>query len=129
MERDFDAGIAPVELVPQDMRRVFLNRIGLGFNAAHKRRHGAGEGFSATLKVTTRDLGNEVEIRVRDNGTGIAPEFRDKLFQPSFYDEANWRAHRARPVDQPVHHPQQQPATIRPDGAGRVPRSAITTSR
>ena len=34
------------------------------------------------LKVTTRDLGNEVEIRVRDNGTGIAPEIRDKLFQP-----------------------------------------------
>ena len=36
------------------------------------------------LKVTTRDLGNEVEIRVRDNGTGIAPEFREKLFQPFF---------------------------------------------
>jgi signal transduction histidine kinase len=36
------------------------------------------------LKVTTRDLGNEVEIRERDNGTGIAPEFREKLFQPFF---------------------------------------------
>jgi two-component system NtrC family sensor kinase len=36
------------------------------------------------LKVTTRDLGNQVEIRVRDNGTGIAPEFREKLFQPFF---------------------------------------------
>ena len=36
------------------------------------------------LKVTTRDLGNEVEIRVRDNVTGIAPEFRERLFQPFF---------------------------------------------
>jgi two-component system, NtrC family, sensor kinase len=36
------------------------------------------------LKVTTRDLGNQVEIRVCDNGTGIAPEFREKLFQPFF---------------------------------------------
>jgi signal transduction histidine kinase len=34
--------------------------------------------------VTTRDLGEAVEIRVRDNGTGIAHEFRDKLFQPFF---------------------------------------------
>ncbi|MGA8382828.1 MAG: ATP-binding protein, partial [Stellaceae bacterium] len=43
-----------------------------------------GAAFEPRLKVTTRDLGAEVEIRVRDNGTGIAPEFRDKLFQPFF---------------------------------------------
>jgi len=36
------------------------------------------------LKVTTRGLGGEVEIRVRDNGTGIPPESRDRLFQPFF---------------------------------------------
>jgi len=41
-----------------------------------------GSGFSPTLKVVTRDLGDAVEVRVRDNGTGIAPEIRDKLFQP-----------------------------------------------
>ena len=34
------------------------------------------------LKVTTRDLGDAVEVRVHDNGTGIVPEIRDKLFQP-----------------------------------------------
>src|SRR5215813_10514861 len=37
---------------------------------------------AALLKVATRDLGNAVEVRVRDNGTGIAPKIRDKLFQP-----------------------------------------------
>jgi two-component system NtrC family sensor kinase len=84
MERDFAAGILPVELVPQDVTRVFLNLFGNGFYAADKRRSEVAAGFHPMLKVTTRDLGNEVEIRVRDNGTGIAPEFRDKLFQPFF---------------------------------------------
>jgi signal transduction histidine kinase len=40
--------------------------------------------FRPTLKVSTRDFGEAVEIRVRDNGTGIAPELRDRLFQPFF---------------------------------------------
>jgi two-component system NtrC family sensor kinase len=43
-----------------------------------------GTRYQPTLKVTTRDLGDTVEIAVRDNGTGIAPEIRDKLFQPFF---------------------------------------------
>jgi signal transduction histidine kinase len=84
MERDFAAGIPPVELVPQDVTRVFLNLFGNGFYAADKRRREGADGFGPMLRVTTRDLGNQVEIRVRDNGTGIAPEFREKLFQPFF---------------------------------------------
>jgi two-component system, NtrC family, sensor kinase len=84
MEREFDRSVAPIELAPQDMTRVFLNLFGNGFYAADKRRHEAGDGFRPALKVTTRDLGNEVEIRVRDNGTGIPPDIREKLFQPFF---------------------------------------------
>ena len=83
LERDFDRRLAPIELAPQEMTRVFLNLFGNGFYATAKRqRDGAGPDFHPTLKVTTRDLGNAVEVRVRDNGTGIAPEIRDKLFQP-----------------------------------------------
>jgi len=71
--------------VPQDMTRVLLNLIGNGFYAATKRRQdGAAPDFRPTLKVTTQDCGAAVEIRVRDNGSGIAPEIRDKLFQPFF---------------------------------------------
>ena len=83
LDRDLDRGIAPIELVPQDVTRVFLNLFGNGFYATTKRQRGGGApDFQPTLKVATRDLGEAIEVRVRDNGTGIAPEIRDKLFHP-----------------------------------------------
>ena len=85
LERDFAQGIPPVEMVPQDVTRVLLNLIGNGFYAGTKRRHdGAEPDFRPTLKVATQDLSDAVEIRVRDNGVGISPDIRDKLFQPFF---------------------------------------------
>src|ERR1700675_4418125 len=85
LEREFGAAIAPVELVPQDVTRVFLNLIGNGFYAANKRRTAAEDvKFRPVLKVTTRDLGDAVEIAVRNTGIGIGRELRDKLFQPFF---------------------------------------------
>src|SRR5262249_4553001 len=85
LERDLAPGIAAIELVPQDITRVLLNLFGNGFYAAGKRgRDGDEPDFRPTLKVATRDLGEAVEIRVRDNGTGIPPEIRDKLFHPFF---------------------------------------------
>jgi len=83
LEREFDSGLAPTEVAPQEMTRVFLNLFGNGFYATVKRqRDGTGPDFRPTLRVMTRDLGEAVEVRVRDNGTGIAPEVRDKLFHP-----------------------------------------------
>lgn len=82
LERAFDPDIAPIDLVPQDVTRVLLNLIGNGFYAANKRSREAGS--RPVLKVSTRDLGTAVEIRVRDNGIGIAQLHRDKLFQPFF---------------------------------------------
>jgi len=85
LERDFAEVIAPIELVPQDITRVCLNLIGNGFYAATKRQKQGGDpNFKPTLKVSTRELGDTVEINIRDNGTGIPPEFKDKLFQPFF---------------------------------------------
>ena len=85
LERAFGDGIAPIEVNPQDVTRVFLNIFSNGFYAATRRaRIGGDAGFVPTLKVSTRDLGDAVEIRVRDNGTGIPAEIRDKLFQPFF---------------------------------------------
>jgi two-component system NtrC family sensor kinase len=85
LERDYADALAPIELVPQDITRVCLNVFGNGFYAAIKRqKEGSDASFKPTLKVSTRDLGDAVEIRVRDNGIGIAAEIKDKLFQP-FY--------------------------------------------
>ncbi len=85
LERELDPGIAPIELVPQDITRVLLNLFGNSFYAVGKRRREAMDSaFRPVLKVMTRDVGNAVEIRVRDNGTGIPPELLDKLFQPFF---------------------------------------------
>jgi signal transduction histidine kinase len=85
LKRDFADALAPMELVPQDITRVCLNLFGNGFYAASKRQKEGGDpNFKPTLRVTTRDLGDVVEIRVRDNGIGIPPEIKDKLFQPFF---------------------------------------------
>ena len=66
------------------MTRVLLNIISNGFYAARRRQSAEGPAFTPTLRVTTRDAGDTVEIRVRDNGTGIPADIRDKLFQPFF---------------------------------------------
>jgi two-component system, NtrC family, sensor kinase len=85
LERDFDEGIAPIEVNPQDITRVFLNIFSNGFYAATRRaREGRDAAFVPMLNVTTIDAGEAVEIRVRDNGTGIPADIRDKLFQPFF---------------------------------------------
>ena len=85
LERDFAPTLTPIELAPQELTRVFLNLFGNGFYAANKRAKENGNGsFRPILRVATHDLGDAVEVRVRDNGTGIPPEIKDKLFQPFF---------------------------------------------
>jgi signal transduction histidine kinase len=84
MERELDRNLLPIEVVPQDVMRVFLNLIGNGFYAANKRSHDGDATYRPVLKITTREAGDAVEIRVRDNGIGIPPEHREKLFQPFF---------------------------------------------
>jgi PAS domain S-box-containing protein len=85
LECDFHHALKPIELVPQDVTRVFLNLFGNGFYATNKRARTNGDnGFRPMLRVTTRDEGNAVMITVRDNGTGIPSAIRDKLFEPFF---------------------------------------------
>jgi signal transduction histidine kinase len=85
LQRDFGEGITPITLVPQDITRVLLNLVSNGFYAGRRRQSvEATTRFEPTLSVATRELGDAVEIRVRDNGIGIPDEVKDKLFQPFF---------------------------------------------
>jgi signal transduction histidine kinase len=70
---------------PQEITRVFLNLVSNGFYAVTKRRkENGGAAFEPTLRATTKNLGDTVEIRIRDNGTGIPPEVKDRMFNPFF---------------------------------------------
>ena len=85
LERSFDAGAGEADLFPQEITRVLLNLIVNGFYAATKRKAEAGgNGYEPTLTAATKSLGDSVEIRIRDNGTGIPPDVKEKIFNPFF---------------------------------------------
>ncbi len=85
LERSFDPAAGQVDLFPQEITRVLLNLIGNGFYAATKRKSQTPDGgYEPTLSAATKDLGDRVEIRIRDNGTGIPAEVREKMFNPFF---------------------------------------------
>jgi signal transduction histidine kinase len=84
LKRDLDPDAGMIDVYPQEITRVFLNLISNGFYAATKRKEQAGDGFEPTLSATTRNLGSRVEIHIRDNGTGIPTEVKEKMFNPFF---------------------------------------------
>ena len=85
LQRDFDADAGTIELFPQEITRAFLNLIANGVYAATRRKTEDKEpGFEPTLRATTKNLGTSVEIRIRDNGTGIPAEVQQKMFNPFF---------------------------------------------
>ena len=85
LDRSFDPTAGEVDLFPQEITRVLLNLISNGFYAATKRKDQTGDnGYEPTLAAATKNLGDRVEIRIRDNGTGIPPEVKDKMFNPFF---------------------------------------------
>jgi len=84
LQRNFDPAAGMVEVFPQEITRVFLNLIANGFYAVARRQTENGAGFEPIVSATTKDRGAEVEIRIRDNGTGIPPEVKEKMFNPFF---------------------------------------------
>jgi two-component system NtrC family sensor kinase len=84
LDRNFDPAAGNVDLFPQEITRVLLNLISNGVYAAMKRQTETGDGYEPALVAATRDLGDRVEIRIRDNGSGIAPEVKEKMFNPFF---------------------------------------------
>jgi signal transduction histidine kinase len=85
LNRSFDPNAGEVDVFPQEITRVFLNLISNGFYAATKRKGEANsDDYEPTLAAATKNLGDSVEIRIRDSGTGIPPEVKEKMFNPFF---------------------------------------------
>ena len=85
LEKSFDPTAGQVDLFPQEITRVLLNLISNGFYAATKRKADADQAnYQPKLTAITTGLGSKVEIRIRDNGIGIPPEVKDKMFNPFF---------------------------------------------
>jgi len=84
LQRDLDPAVGMADIYPQEITRVLLNLISNSFYATTKRKAEAGDGFEPMVSAATKNLGDKVEIRVRDNGTGIPEEAREKIFNPFF---------------------------------------------
>jgi signal transduction histidine kinase len=84
LERSFDPSAGEVDLFPQEITRVFLNLISNGFYAATKKLGSGNDRYEPVLMAATKNLGDRVEIRIRDNGTGIPAEVKERIFNPFF---------------------------------------------
>jgi signal transduction histidine kinase len=82
--RDYDDSVGKIVVVPQDISRVFINLLSNACYAADQKKKIMGGGFAPTVSVRTLNLGERVEIRVRDNGGGIPESVRNKVFSPFF---------------------------------------------
>lgn len=85
MKTDFDQSIGQVKVIPQDLGRVILNLLTNAFYVVNEKKHAStGQAYEPTVSVSTKKIGDKIEIRVSDNGTGIPPRIVDKIFQPFF---------------------------------------------
>jgi signal transduction histidine kinase len=88
VERAYDPTVGTIQAVPQDLSRVFLNIVNNACYATHEKKKVLDEqgqrDYLPTLSVSTKNVGDTVEIRVRDNGEGIPQEIRDRIFNPFF---------------------------------------------
>ncbi|NUM78151.1 GHKL domain-containing protein [candidate division KSB1 bacterium] len=84
IEKEYDSSIGKLEVVPQDISRVLLNIINNACYAANQKKKASEDGFSPTLSVATKNLSDKIEVRIRDNGNGIPPDVRAKIFNPFF---------------------------------------------
>jgi signal transduction histidine kinase len=84
IEKNLAPNLAPVKINPQAISRVIINICNNGFYATREKQKKNGAGYDPTVSLATADLGEKIEIRIRDNGTGIPAHVRDKIFNPFF---------------------------------------------
>lgn len=83
-ETSFDETIGKIKVLPQDFGRVILNLINNAFYAVSEKKKKSGESYTPEVTISTKKNNNSIEIKIRDNGTGIPQKALDKIFQPFF---------------------------------------------
>ena len=84
LDTDFAPGLPPVPMVGADVGRVLLNLLNNAFYAVRQRQQTGEVGYEPLVSVRTKQAGQQVEIRVSDNGPGMPESVQAKLFQPFF---------------------------------------------
>jgi GAF domain-containing protein len=84
VEQSLDPAAGKADLFPQEITRVLLNLISNGVYATAKKTQANGASYKPTLVASTKSLGDRVEIKIRDNGTGVPPDVKDQMFNPFF---------------------------------------------
>ncbi|MCX6152488.1 MAG: cache domain-containing protein [Ignavibacteriales bacterium] len=84
IETNYDQTLEQINVVPQNLSRVFLNTINNACYSVNEKKKEKRDNYSPTLTITTKNLDNKIEVRIRDNGKGIPKEVLDKIFNPFF---------------------------------------------
>ncbi len=84
IEREYDKKLSKIDVIPQDMSRVFLNILTNGCYEAHRKKTELNGDEPAKILVRTIEQDNFIEIRIRDNGHGIPEKIKGSLFTPFF---------------------------------------------
>ena len=84
IQTDFDESIGKINIISQDIGRVLLNLYNNAFYAVTEKKKQQGEGYEPKVLLSTKKIGDKVELRVKDNGNGIPEKVLDKIYQPFF---------------------------------------------
>ncbi len=84
MKTDFDNSIGNINIITQDIGRVILNLITNAFYAVTEKKKQHADNYEPAVSVSTKKIGDKVEVKVKDNGNGIPQKVFDKIFQPFF---------------------------------------------
>ena len=84
IEKVYDESVPKINVVPQDISRVFLNIVNNACYAAHEKKKNHADGYSPLLMVSTKNLKDTIEIRIKDNGNGIPASVKENIFNPFF---------------------------------------------
>ena len=79
IKKEFDDSIQNINIISQDISRVFLNILTNGFYETNKKNKAVGDSFSPMLNIKTKNLENDIQISIRDNGNGIPKEVREEM--------------------------------------------------